>query len=201
MPVGLSVTLIALAAVPAKAVTVQVDTFDIGAVANARRGPRRLPRRGGRVVSEGFESFRAWDGTSGTPTPIDGGVGLFRSESSVPGSGGSSVGGGQERRESARDVPLFGRQNLTEGGVNWLDSNDLEALIWEVDGGRNLQQPLLLLTDVGDIPGTDFNFSVAAGPESVTTHIPRQSNGTINFVSILFDGSAQHRHADLQHRA
>ena len=95
--------------------------------------------------------------------------------------------GGGIAGEIRGDGPIFGRQNLTDGGVNWLDSNDLETLIWEVDGAGTFDSLSFFLTDVGDIPGTDFNFSVAAGSESVTTHIPRQSNGTINFVRILFD--------------
>ena len=186
VPVGLSVALIALAAVPAKAVTVQVDTFNIGAVADARGARDAFLNGAASVVSEGFEAFSAWDGTSGTPTPINTAVGLFRSDAPPPGSGGSSVGGGTTG-EIRGDGPIFGRQNLTDGGLNWLDSNDLETLIWEVGGAGTFDSLSFFLTDVGDIPGTDFNFSVTAGLDTVTTHIPRQSNGTINFVSILFD--------------
>ena len=186
LPVGLSVAMIALAAVPAQAVTVQVDTFAIGDLAGARSARDAFLSGAASVVSEGFESFAAWDGTSGTPTPIDTGVGLFRSDAPPPGSGGSSVGGGTTG-EIRADGPMFGRQNLTDGGANWLDSNDLETLVWEVGGAGTFKSLSFFLTDVGDIAGTDFNFSVTAGSESATTHIPRQASGTINFVRILFD--------------
>ena len=86
------------------------------------------------------------------------------------------------------DGPLFGRQNLSDGGANWLDSNDLELLVWEVGGAGTFDSLSFFLTDVGDITRTDFNFTVAAaGSDPVTTHIARQVNGTINFVRILFD--------------
>ena len=95
--------------------------------------------------------------------------------------------GGGTTGEIRGDGPIFGRQNLIDGGLNWLDSNDLETLIWEVGGAGTFDSLSFLLTDVGDIPGTNFNFSVTTGLDTVTTFIPRQSNGTINFVSILFD--------------
>jgi hypothetical protein len=175
----------ALAAVPAGAVTVQVDTFSDAASASSARDAFLSGATG--IVSDGFEAHASWNGTTGAATPLTSAVGLFRGEGAVPGSGKSSVDGGTSGQIRA-DVPLFGRRNLSAGGANWLDSNDLESMVWEVGGAGTFDSLSFFLTDVGDIAGTDFNFTVAAaGSAPVNTHIARQSNGTINFVRILFD--------------
>ena len=182
---GLGAALIALAAVPAGAVTVQVDTF--ADVASARSARDAFLGSASSVVSDGFEAYTPWNGATGAATPLTSAVGLFRGEGALAGSGGSAVDGGTSGQVRT-DGPLFGRQNLSDGGANWLDSNDLESMVWEVGGAGTFDSLSFFLTDVGDITRTDFNFTVAAaGSDPVTTHIARQVNGTINFVRILFD--------------
>jgi hypothetical protein len=153
---------------------------------------------GSGAVIEDFESFAAWNGITGAGAPLATRIGTIRGESALPGSGGSAVAGGLHPEIRADLHPhlsgsytaLSGRQNATAGGSNWLDSNDLERMIWDAGGpdlGR-FDALTFLLTDVGDIRGTDFAIlAEAPGMEAVRISIPRQANGTINLVRVLFD--------------
>ena len=98
----------------------------------------------------------------------------------------------------------WGRQNATAGGSNWLDSNDLERMVWEAGGpdlGR-FDALTFILTDVGDIRGTDFSIMAEApGMEAARVHIAPQVNGAINLVRVLFDRAVTQRDRDARQRA
>ena len=195
---AVTATALALSAAAVQAATVRIETSnhamsDMDA-ARAAWGSAAGP---GALV-EDFEGFAPWNGVTGAPTSLGTAVGTIRGESSRPGSGGSAVAGGL-RPEIRADLhpelsgsytALSGRQNATAGGSNWLDSNDLERMVWEAGGpdlGR-FDALTFLLTDVGDIRGTDFSIMAEApGMEAAQVHIAPQANGAINLVRVLFD--------------
>ena len=180
------------------AASVQVETFAMGQTDAARAAYAAATTAALVHVTEDFEGFAAWNGTTGTANPVATRVGSVRGESPLPGSGGSAVNGGaglEVRADLAPGVPgsytaLSGRSNTSPGGRNWLDSNDLKRMIWDADGGpgtRTFDSLIFLLTDVGDIRGTDFAIAVEGGGETASLHVAPQANGTINLVRILFD--------------
>ncbi|MCC0065430.1 MAG: VPLPA-CTERM sorting domain-containing protein [Rhodovulum sp.] len=64
-------------------------------------------------------------------------------------------------------------------------------MVWTIDastGFGRFDSLAFMLGDVGDIKGTHFSIKVeAAGYSTTLASIPRQPNGNINFVRILFD--------------
>lgn len=187
-------------ALPSAAATVSIayDSFDLGAPDAARAAYEAHVAGAAWRKAEDFESFPSWDGRNGTENSVATAAGTIAGVSPRPGSGRTAINGGEglEVRDtalhSAADFTAkWGRQNMSAGGKNWLDSNDLKQMVWTIDadsGFGKFDRLSYFLTDVGDIRGTDFTVTVSAGGTEATTHITRQANGTINLVRILLDG-------------
>lgn len=192
---------VALSATSAAAVSVTIETTRYAAsdLAAARAAHAAHLAGAADYVVEDFESFPAWGGEAGTPNLASGGAGDLIGAGAEPGSGRTAVDGGtgvEVRSDTHPSVPgsytaLSGRFNTSLGGANWLDSNDLEEIVWNVNGGGALgpfDSLVFFLTDVGDIKGTDFRIEVTgAGIDPAVHHIARQANGTLNLVRILFE--------------
>ena len=195
--IAVTATTLILSAAAVQAATVRIETSNHAMTGmDAARAAWGTAKNPGALV-EDFEGFAAWNGITGARTSLETRVGTIRGESLLPGSGGSAVAGGSNPEIRAVSDPgahgpntRWGRQNATAGGNNWLDSNDLERLVWEAGGpdlGR-FDALIFILTDVGDIRGTDFSIMAEApGMEAAQVHIAPQANGAINLVRVLFD--------------
>ena len=183
----------------AASVSISIDTFGMTNLSGAQAAYATYLTGTRANVVEDFESFTPWGGLVGTANPVETNAGTFKAVSaSNGGPGGSSVNGGSGLEVRAdngvgnsSDGTLWGRQNSTDGGENWLDSNDLTSMVWTIDastGFGRFDSLAFMLGDVGDIKGTQFSIKVeAAGYTTTLASIPRQPNGNINFVRILFD--------------
>jgi hypothetical protein len=167
-----------LGAAPASAATISVATFAAGEAAAARAAWDALVGGWGVSAVETFETLSEADlGATA--------VGAF-STGGRNGSGASSI-----ARGAALDVrsssfgARYGRMNLTAGpgADTWLDSNDRESVTMTLGGVGTFDRVAFFLTDVGDVSGR-FRIDVAGTAQA----IGRQANGTINLVSIRFDG-------------
>ena len=191
---------VALSATSAAAVSVTIETtrFAASDLAAARAAHAAHLAGAARSVVEDFEGLPAWGGEADTPNLASGAAGGMAGIGAQPGSGRTAVDGGtgvEVRTDAHPSVPgsysaLSGRFNTSLGGSNWLDSNDLEGIVWDVNSGGALtsfDSLVFFLTDVGDIKGTDFRIEVSgAGVDPTVHHIARQPNGTLNLVRVLF---------------
>lgn len=197
---GAAILLVGLAhGASAASVNISVDSFGISNLAGAQAAYASYKSTTHHSVVEDFESFQAWSVAPGATNPVQTKAGTFHAESALPGGpGGSSVNGGNNLEIRANDGvgnspdgTLWGRQNLTLGGMNWLDSNDLTAMVWTIGSDTKVgkfDSLAFVLGDVGDISGTNFTIKVeAAGYATKVASIARQPNGTMNLVQILFD--------------
>ena len=93
----------------------------------------------GRQTIEDFESFASWDGARGTANDLQTKAGTLRGVGAQYGSGATAIAGGMgvEVRDTLAPgtqnfTTVWGRQNLSVGGKNWLDSNDLNNMVWTI---------------------------------------------------------------------
>ena len=86
-------------------------------------------------------------------------------------------------------TPYNGRFNTTDSlnADNWLDSNDVTDMIWEIekgDIGFDFNNLSFFLTDMGDVGGT-LTVELESGGTASTT-ISTQNSGTLNWVRAEF---------------
>ena len=174
----------------AGAASLKIDAFDrfdlVGAhaaLANFEAAPDT-----GKVIkssrTEDFESFQAWNGTSGTSNPTTS-VGTF-SSAGGHGTAGDTINGGTSL-EVRNDNPLRSTRFNTSvgGGSNWLDSNDTYGMNWEVGGLPKFNAVSFLLTDVAD-QGAKFSMTIGGTLfEHVIGDGTRFADGGIYLVRIL----------------
>lgn len=166
-----------LAASAANAASITVETFSLAAF-NDYHAINNI------IGYEDFEGFTA--GTEGNIDSADTNVGSFVN---IPafGSGDSVVGTGSEL--AVKSLALgsgFGRENTTDGGFNWLDSNDNAGLNWFASAGGSLFNSVAFsLSDAADVGAT---LTVSADGSSLTSFVG-QSDNTVDWVVISF-GSA-----------
>ena len=109
-------------------------------------------------------------------------VGRF-SGSGRPGSGGASCGDRRAVQVKNAQTPFpFGRFN-PKGGP-WIDSNDLASVSWQMNTGIPLTGFSFALVDAHDQPNSHFTFKV---DNAVWTIPTRQANGTLHWITVLFD--------------
>lgn len=92
---------------------------------------------------------------------------------------------------NAAGSPFSGRFNTSLEGKNWLDSNDVTELVWDMGGlDFSFSQVAFLLTDAGDVNGTLTIEFGQAGAGAV--EITGRKNGEINLVVVDFgtDGTS-----------
>ncbi len=135
-------------------------------------------------VTENFEGFASWNGTSGTANPSTA-VGVF---TAIGGTGyGTSVVGNADNLQVRNDNDMaWHRHNMTTGGNSWLDSNDTYGMKWEVGGMPAFNALSFILTDVADQKGT--KFSIKIGDQLFSNVLGangREADGGIYVVDIL----------------
>lgn len=133
------------------------------------------------VRTEGFEGFAAWP-NGATANPLNTNVGVITGLGGK-GTGGSAVNGGNAPQ--VRTGNVSGRQNITTGGANFLDSNDTLGFSWTIDlGGMTFDRLSFVLTDVADQGAT---LTLSGGGFFQDYSFTKQANGAINFVDIMLD--------------
>ena len=143
----------------AASVSISIDTFGMTNLSGAQAAYATYLTGTRANVVEDFESFTPWGGLVGTANPVETNVGTFKAVSaSNGGPGGSSVnsGSGLEVRAdngvgNSSDGTLWGRQNSTDGGENWLDSNDLTSMVWTIDASTGFGRFDSLAFMLGDV--------------------------------------------------
>lgn len=135
-------------------------------------------------ANEGFESFSAWNGVTGTSNPVTA-VGSFTSLGGK-GSGSSAINGGAAL-EVRSDAPMnWSRYNTSSpAGSNWLDTNDTLGIKWEVGGLPEFNAIAFLLTDVADVGA---KFSITVGDTLFANLLgatKREQDGGLHLVTIL----------------
>lgn len=141
------------------------------------------------VVTEDFEGFNSGDLTE--PNGLDTAVGTFRRNGGLDGTGVCS--GGDANCTSPGILnqagsPFSGRFNTTVGGENWLDSNDVTELAWDIeiapDAGPEFNNIAFFITDMGDVNGT-LTVQLQDG-DLFSLDISDQPNGEINLITAAF---------------
>jgi hypothetical protein len=89
----------------------------------------------------------------------------------------------------------FSRYNVVGPNFNWLDSNDLHGIRWEIPGTSSLSKILKIaffMTDVDDVGNLDFAFTAngAEITDQTISGVPVVSgrpNGELQLVTMLFN--------------
>lgn len=174
-------------------------TVDIGFHSFARADmPAALVQRDnfigrGAVLSEDFESgFTPCDGSKNSCS-----AGTIQSSQL-----GTFVGFGDAGKKGASQVQprskivvrtgadgVFGRYNVSPGGLNWLDSNDREGIDWSFDaqGGLTFRKLAFFLTDLDDVGNILFNISVNGAQAVALPGSEPGGNGQLHLITLLFD--------------
>ena len=128
----------------------------------------------GTVLGEDFEGFVACNGIN-TSTCANGtvntAVGQFTGIGPGQTSGGSQVNPKNSVVVRTSDRGPYGRVNVTPGGANWLDSNDLKGIQWDVPGQAvmpMIQRIAFLLSDVDDVGSLDFILKAIDTPAPIS---------------------------------
>lgn len=177
-----------LAGIGAKASTVTLTWDEYDTIDDARTARDLLDAAGsGNVtVIEDFEGQQFAADTSRTPLVTA--VGTF---TTIPGSICGASCSGDPDESYVRDSSEFGRFNTTDGGANWIDSNDNSALVLTAGiAGYTFDYLSFFLTDVDDVGQTptfsidigDQTFSIAADEFGNT----KQGDGDLFLVTLEF---------------
>lgn len=189
-------------AAPANAVMVDINIniSEMDTVAEAQNALSDYTASKRRSITEDFEDedFEAWDGSESTATsdPLSTAVGDFEGTNG-DGDGSACVSDCdniQVADEDSEGLGDSGRTNTTEGdeSKNWLDSNDIEGMVWTVDAegvGGQFTDLAFFLSDVADV-GATLNVDFSNGGSADATIEPKQDDGTINFVTARFSDFA-----------
>jgi hypothetical protein len=181
----------------APAATVSIEMTKYATVDSALTA-RDLFIGGGPVIGEDFEGFVACTGSNTAQcakSPLDTAVGQFSGIGPGQTTGGSQVNPKDKVVVRTAAPSPYGRYNVTPGGANWLDSNDLKGIQWDVPGNAGL--PMItriafLLTDVDDVGSLDFILKVldVGGGEFIDKTLALNNNGlqngTLHLVTMLF---------------
>lgn len=167
---ALGLALLGLAALPAAAATISVDTWTAGAYTTATAG-------WGQKTVETFEGFAMGEASG----PLATAVGQIDTLGGT-GTGSSVTGTGTEL--AIRTAPNFGRVNTTTGGKTFLDSNDTLGMVWNVAlaGGSMFDRIVFTLSDAAD---QGAKLSILSG-EDMLEMILGQKNGTVRRIEIRF---------------
>ncbi|MDZ7829115.1 MAG: hypothetical protein U5K33_06390 [Halofilum sp. (in: g-proteobacteria)] len=181
---------------PASAALIDINISTVASVGDAQAALDNFRAGKRHSLTEDFEGFSAWDGTAGSATsdPLNSVVGTF-SSIGANGTGTACVDGCDHLQVADSDSPGLGgsgRMNLTDGGSNWLDSNDIEGIEWLVDAagiGGSFTDLAFFMTDVADV-GATLDLVFDNGDTGSAEITPTQGNGTINFVTASFSDMA-----------
>ncbi len=135
-------------------------------------------------TKENFEGFSA-------PTfgdPIGTAVGNF-SGTGADGTGVCLDGCNEIVVLDAVNSPFSGRFNTTSGGTNWLDSNDISEVTWNVSTGNSFNALGFMLMDPSDV-GATLTISLIDGSTVSETINFNQANGSLFYVSVIWEALA-----------
>jgi len=83
----------------------------------------------------------------------------------------------------------FGRFNVTPGGANWLDSNDMAGILWTLaaPAGHVFDKIAFMLTDLDDV--SQFKFRISANDQTAVRRpgAANLGNGALTLVTMSFD--------------
>jgi hypothetical protein len=180
---------------PAATVTIKMQTYADTASALAARDSFI---GSGPVIGEDFEGFVACTG-SNTATcansTVNTAVGQFKGIGPSQTNGLSQVNPKNSIVVRTSAPTPYGRFNVTTGGKNWLDSNDLKGIQWDVPGLAAvpmIRKISFLLTDVDDVGTFDFILKAidtgANDLDDLTLALTNDGlkNGTLHLVTMLF---------------
>lgn len=136
------------------------------------------------TTKEDFEGFSAL--TFGDP--ISTAVGDF-SATGANGTGVCLSGCDELVILDAANSPFSGRFNTTAGGANWLDSNDISEVTWNVSTGGTFSGLGFMLMDPSDV-GANLTITLIDGSTISQTINFQQTNGSLFYVSAYLDGLA-----------
>jgi hypothetical protein len=153
----------------------------------------------GQITSEDFERFTACTGTNSatcTAGTVNTAVGQFVGIAPSQTGGGSQVAPNDKVVvRAAAQTDTFGRYNVTPGGANWLDSNDMNGIEWLLPGGTSLNSVsriAFLLTDVDDVGSIKFSIeALGTGlSEILQLNSTGLQDGTLHLVTMAFSNPA-----------
>jgi hypothetical protein len=187
-----------------EAATVSLERFETTtSVAAARAFGADYAARNAAIAGAGFESPvpPAPGATSGASVTTEAGV---FSGLGGAGSGGSALAPFDEIK--VRSGAVSGRRNITDGGSNWLDSNDTLGISWVVDAtaldlAKGFRSLSFFLTDAAD---TGATMTISAGDSANALTVVRtiarnaQPNGMINFIALAFDETVRFARIDIR---
>jgi hypothetical protein len=150
---------------------------------------------GATTAGEDFEGFISCPDSACASGTIRTGVGDFTGLGGAISNGGSQVAPKDKIVVRDNTPNPFGRFNVTQGGANWLDSNDREGIKWTVltPGSTYLSKIAFLLTDLDDVGNVLFTITVK-GTDLKAAIVPRTlangkiGDGKLHLVTMQFDG-------------
>ena len=177
-----------------------VVTFDISAqgLADAQAVESNFLSGLNSIVTEDFEGFSA--AASQVASPLNTAVGQFRATGD-PGTGNCIGSCTDLAILDSGTTPFGGRVNTTGGGTNWLDSNDVSEVTWDLGGGiaPTANAFGLFVSDANDVDAS-LEITTAGGTYSVALpngggtapngdvyYVSALSTTTINAASVVFD--------------
>jgi hypothetical protein len=151
---------------------------------------------------ETFDTYDAWNGTSGSANPQNTNVGSFKAKG-TGGSGRASINGGTKLQVRNDNAMRWGRYNSNTPsknivGSNWLDSNDNQKMVWKVKSDQKFNTIGFQLTDIADAGGK-FSIKVGNTVYDDRTYGKKLKNGTVHFVLITLDELVNSAKVVLQH--
>lgn len=169
----------------ATAATVSIadhQSFSLNQAAAARTAADAFVGGASLVREETFEGAAVNTATNQYVSPT---VGTFAGLGGL-GSGGSNVPLSDQIKVRSTATNIFGRQNLTIGGSDYLDSNDTLGFTWEVEaaalGLASFTNLAFFLMDAADQGGV-FELSVDG---TLVKSIAKRGNGKIDFIALAF---------------
>ncbi|WP_424934703.1 hypothetical protein [Amaricoccus macauensis] len=152
--------------------------------------------------TETFDSYDAWNGTTGSANPKKTNVGSFTARGKA-GSGKSSFNGGDKLQVRNDNSMKWGRYNSntpssTGIGNNWLDSNDNQKMEWRVKSDKSFNTIGFFVSDIADVGG---KFSIKVGNKvfSDLANGKKLKSGNVHFVLITLDEMVKNTRVVLMH--
>jgi hypothetical protein len=184
----------------AATVNLSVDRFDRSELAAG--GAAVSSYLGGVSIKgqETFETYKAWDGNSGSTNPQNTKVGSFTSFG-AKGNGHSVIGDTSKLQVRSDDSMPWGRYSTSGAalGGHWLDSNDNLGMKWEVGGLGKFNTLAFFVLDAADVGG---KFSIKVGDTLYANLAGTEGklrNGNIQLVKIMLSEAVTNLTVELMH--
>jgi len=201
----IAAAIVAMAPAFASAATVDINFQAFGAKKNSADIAGAIAARDAfigsmpRITQENFDGYTACDNSNGTScafSPLDTKVGRFEGINPSITNGGSQV-APKDKIVVRKNTPNpFNRFDIEGTDGNWLDSNDMNGISWDIPGNTglsNIVKIAFFLTDVDDVGKVQFELS--ANHNSLTNNITNNpsgklADGNLFLVTMLFSDAA-----------